>query len=227
MLPYTPNEEINKTFLKSPLKYDREGDLYSDTDTRNYVMMEWERPMMQDISRYLCEGNNLSVNGKVLNIGFGMGMVDEYIQEYKPLEHWIIEGHSDVCKKMITGGWEEKKGVKCFFNRWQDIYEDLPEDYFDAIYFDTYQDHEQHLFADRALKLIKIGGRLSFFNDFFINNIDESICNEVDKYYKDWLPSNFKMDIKNTYIDSVTSHSSYNHMVAGNYYVHVILEREW
>ena len=223
MLPYKPNPELNKTFLEQTLKYDDNGELCTDTEVLDYVMMEWERPMMLDISRYLCEGKE---DIKILNVGFGMGIIDTYIQEYNPSEHWIIEGHPDVCKRMADDGWDKKTGVKCFFDRWQDVYEDLPEDHFDAIYFDTYEDHEQHLFSDRALKLIKKGGKVSFFNDLFVDSVsDSAVTDDIKKYYGDWVPENFKMSIENTYIEEVPEHSNYSHNLAKNYYLHIILER--
>jgi|TARA_R110000772_G_scaffold192574_1_gene303524 protein arginine N-methyltransferase 2 len=222
MLPYTPTPELNIKFLETPLEYNDNGDLRAQQD-HDYVMMEWERPMMLDISRYLCEGKE---DVKILNVGFGMGIIDTYIQNYNPLEHWIIEGHPDVCKRMVVDGWDIRKGVKCLFSRWQDVYQELPEDHFDAIYFDTYNDHEQHLFADRALKLVKKGGKLSFFNDLFTGSVaDNASTDDVEAYYVDWLPDNFKMSIENTYIKKVPEHSNYSPGLTDNYYLHIILER--
>lgn len=56
----------------------------------------------------------------VLNIGFGLGIIDGMLQEKKPARHVIVEAHPDVYKKMLELGWGEKAGVEIVFGRWQD-----------------------------------------------------------------------------------------------------------
>ena len=62
--------------------------------------------------------------GAVLNVGFGMGLIDEAIQRRfeandKLVSHTIIEAHPEVYAKMLKDGWDKKKGVKILFGRWQ------------------------------------------------------------------------------------------------------------
>jgi len=58
----------------------------------------------------------------VLNVGFGMGMVDEAIEKYDGVvEHTIVEAHPDVYERMMKCGWGEKKNVRIVFGRWQDV----------------------------------------------------------------------------------------------------------
>jgi protein arginine N-methyltransferase 2 len=57
----------------------------------------------------------------VLNVGFGMGLVDEAIQRYEPEEHTIVEAHPEVYERMLKLGWGEKKNVRIVFGRWQDV----------------------------------------------------------------------------------------------------------
>jgi hypothetical protein len=45
-----------------------------DEDDRG-VMMEWERPLMRAHAEVVCQAK-----GDVLNVGFGMGIVDGFIQ---------------------------------------------------------------------------------------------------------------------------------------------------
>jgi protein arginine N-methyltransferase 2 len=45
-----------------------------DEDDRG-VMMEWERPLMRAHAEVVCQ-----TKGDVLNVGFGMGIVDGFIQ---------------------------------------------------------------------------------------------------------------------------------------------------
>ena len=48
--------------------------------------MQWEAPLMAAHAEVICRGS-----GDVLNVGFGMGIIDTYIQGYAPRSHTIIE----------------------------------------------------------------------------------------------------------------------------------------
>jgi hypothetical protein len=45
-----------------------------------------------------------SSGGDVLNVGFGMGLVDTAIQKRKPKSHTIVEAHPGVYEKMLRDG---------------------------------------------------------------------------------------------------------------------------
>ena len=45
-----------------------------------------------------------SAGGDVLNVGFGMGIVDTAIQRRRPRSHTIIEAHPDVHRRMLDTG---------------------------------------------------------------------------------------------------------------------------
>ena len=80
------------------------------------IMMAWEKPLMEAHAKAVCSGG-----GHILNIGFGMGLVDTAIQQYKPATHTIIEAHPEVYNRMLHTGWGEKDNVKIIFGRWQDV----------------------------------------------------------------------------------------------------------
>lgn len=92
--------------------------LDSAPDSGDAVMMEWERPLMEAHAELIC-----SQGGDVLNVGFGMGLIDSAIQRRfvdKGLStHTIIEAHKDVYEKMLKDGWDKKPGVTILFGRWQ------------------------------------------------------------------------------------------------------------
>jgi protein arginine N-methyltransferase 2 len=48
------------------------------------VMMSWERPLMQAHTSLLTCNQK---NKRVLNVGFGMGIIDTALQEYDPSLH--------------------------------------------------------------------------------------------------------------------------------------------
>lgn len=84
------------------------------------VMMAWERPLMEAHAKAIC-----SRGGHVLNIGFGMGLVDSAIQQYSPTSHTIVEAHPEVYVRMLQTGWGEKENVKIVFGRWQEVISQL------------------------------------------------------------------------------------------------------
>ncbi|KAL0325438.1 UNVERIFIED_CONTAM: protein arginine N-methyltransferase 2 [Sesamum radiatum] len=94
-------------------------DKVMDTESKA-VMMAWERPLMEAHAKAICSGG-----GHILNVGFGMGLVDTAIQQYTPVSHTIIEAHPEVYDRMLRTGWGEKENVKIVFGRWQDVLSQL------------------------------------------------------------------------------------------------------
>ena len=77
------SEEIASSvaYLQQPLHYEQGGDgadvLMAKDDDKDEqgdhaVMMTWEQPLMEAHANVICTGR-----GDVLNIGFGLGIVDE------------------------------------------------------------------------------------------------------------------------------------------------------
>ncbi|KAI3465282.1 hypothetical protein Pfo_021945 [Paulownia fortunei] len=129
-------------------------------DTENKaIMMAWERPLMEAHAKAICSGG-----GHILNIGFGMGLVDTAIQQYTPLTHTIVEAHPEVYARMLQTGWGEKENVKIIFGRWQDVLSQLES--YDGIFFDTYGEYYEDMreFHQHLPQLLKPGGIYSFFN---------------------------------------------------------------
>jgi type IV protein arginine methyltransferase len=70
--------EDNLAYLNQKLTYD--GDKLLDANGEA-VMMAWEKPLMLAHAHLLCQSG-----GDVLNVGFGLGLIDEAIQGYvRPL----------------------------------------------------------------------------------------------------------------------------------------------
>lgn len=132
----------NKAFLKSRLRFEvgSNGEERCVDEEGNGVMMGWELPIMQETARLLCEGRDrmeeaddvdrpaaeeaeegdgVGTDGfSVLNVGFGLGLVDSELQKYKPKRHVIIEPHPDVLAHARRKGWYEKEGVQFFEGTW-------------------------------------------------------------------------------------------------------------
>jgi protein arginine N-methyltransferase 2 len=155
----------NQAYLTSPATY--QGDVLLEAPTSDAVMMEWERPLMELHAAALCGPGQ---GARVLNVGFGMGIVDELLQARSPAEHTIVEAHPDVLREMERRGWTARPGVRVVAGRWQDVLHALGP--FEAVFFDTFGEHLDDLREfHRALpRLLAPGGAYSFFNGMCPNS---------------------------------------------------------
>jgi hypothetical protein len=142
-------------YLSEKPKYHSNGEFQAE-DGR-WIMLEWEREIMEESAKVICQNG-----GDILNVGFGMGIIDSYIQTHNPRTHWIIEGHPTVQKKIIEDGWLKKPNVKVIFKPWQEVYDYLPK--FDGIYFDTWDENQSDFDLNMDL-MLKPKGIYSFFNN--------------------------------------------------------------
>lgn len=102
-----------KPYLQQRVEYS-EGKLVDEENKG--VMMAWENPLMAAHAKAVCANG-----GHVLNVGFGMGLVDTAIQGHQPASHTIIEAHPEVYQRMLETGWGDKPNVRILFGRWQDV----------------------------------------------------------------------------------------------------------
>ncbi|VUC28657.1 unnamed protein product [Clonostachys rosea] len=173
-------------YLKSELTYD-DGKLV-DSDL-NGVMMAWETDIMKRSVAALLP--DAPTGKRILNIGFGMGIVDGMFAELKPSRHHIIEAHPAVLEHVAKPdskfgpNWEksgpEEGAYKIHAGKWQEVVPKLLEqgEVYDAIYFDTFgEDYSQlHMFfTEYLLGLMDEEGRFSFFNGL---GADRRICYDV------------------------------------------------
>ncbi len=136
-----------KDFLKQKLKFDGDSGVYDEYGEP--VMVDWEDEWMEESAKVIC-----SKGGRILNIGYGLGIIDRYIQTYDIKHHTIIEPHPDIHKKMIKDGWFTKPNVTVLPVEWQEVnFEDIGT--FDGIFFDAYYIADQ-----------KFAGGKGFLEDF-------------------------------------------------------------
>jgi protein arginine N-methyltransferase 2 len=149
-------------YLQSNLTYDEQKLLDDDA---NGVMMAWETDIMRRTAEVLLPKPDL----RVLNVGFGMGIVDGFFQERSPKAHHIIEAHPQAVAKMKGNGWDQRPGVVIHEGKWQDVIPKLLEqgEVFDAIYFDTFAEDYSALksfFEDSVIGLLDEKGIFGFFH---------------------------------------------------------------
>ncbi|KAJ2393835.1 hypothetical protein GGI05_002302 [Coemansia sp. RSA 2603] len=160
----------NDDYLKQPVVYS--GDSLIDAEKQG-VMMAWEAPLMELHAKVICGSPGKSV----LNIGFGMGIIDTALQNLSPGKHVIVEAHPDVYQHMKDEGWDKKPNVHILFGRWQDKLDDIRAlGPYDGVFFDTFgefykdlDDFHKAIFATSDDGLIKPvlsqpNGVYSFFN---------------------------------------------------------------
>ena len=83
------------------------------------VMMDWEAPIMSASAAYVTQGG-----GKILEVGFGMGISAGYIQSHSISSHTIIENHPQVIERLET--WASgKSNVTIVSQSWQEVTQSL------------------------------------------------------------------------------------------------------
>lgn len=183
--------EHQDEYLKAKLEY-TDNSLVTQ-ENRDGVMMDWETDIMR-----LARDSLFKYAGKepvVLNIGFGMGIIDTLIQEQSPYKHYICEAHPDVLARMREDGWFERDNVVVLEGRWQDTLSALLDEgtvFFDAIYYDTFSEHYSDMLElyDNVVGLLKPEGVFSFFNGL---GADRRVCYDVYRRIVDVDVRNYGM----------------------------------
>ncbi|CAO1634044.1 unnamed protein product [Parajaminaea phylloscopi] len=144
-----PSGEVansNAAFLASRLRFftDEKGKERCLDEDDNMVMAAWEGEIMRRTARALCEDHPARTEGlRVLNIGYGLGIVDDLFQTYKPSRHVIVEPHPDVVAFFESKPISSAPGVELVAKRWEDALSDYNLGEFDVIYADPYaQDYK-------------------------------------------------------------------------------------
>lgn len=161
-------ESANAAYLRQKLRYE-DGKLMDEDGEA--VMMGWETPLMELHADVVC--GPVPGARDVLNVGFGLGIIDAEIQARRPRSHTIIEAHPDVYARMVELGWDRKPGVRIIFGRWQDAVRKLLPGSLDGIFFDTYSEYyeDQREFQAELPRLLRPGGVYSFFNGLAPDNM--------------------------------------------------------
>ena len=182
-VPLDEMDAVKPAYLTQAIRYNSEDTALLDADN-DAVMMEWERPLM---SLHASIITNNQANLRVLNVGFGMGIIDTELQsKYKPSQHVIIEAHPTVYQRMLTDGWGRKAGVELFFGKWQDVVPILINEKrykFDGVFFDTFGEHwidMENFHAHLPNLLYSPSGVYSFFNGLAPDNVFfHGVCCQV------------------------------------------------
>ncbi|AEO53872.1 hypothetical protein MYCTH_2295764 [Thermothelomyces thermophilus ATCC 42464] len=184
--PDTEAEVTSEAYLRSKLTYS-DGKLVDDNG--NGVMMAWETDIMRRSVEALLP--NKEPGKRILNIGFGMGIIDTMFAETKPSKHHIIEAHPGVLEHISRPGskfgaaWEESGpapgAFKVYKGKWQEVCQQLLAEgqVYDSVYFDTFGEDYSQLrlfFTEFIPGLLDGQGRFGFFNGL---GADRLVCYDV------------------------------------------------
>ena len=101
------------SYLTQKLHYTEDGTKLLDANNEA-VMMGWEGPLMLEHARIISREKQ---GQRVMNVGFGLGLIDEALQKFNPSLHIIIEAHPDVYAHALKLGWGDKPGVHLLFGK--------------------------------------------------------------------------------------------------------------
>jgi hypothetical protein len=162
-------------------KKDKLGkDILCDKEEKHQVMMEWEKPYMEESIK------QLNPFGKVLEIGFGLGYTATKLCSFTNVtEYNVIE-----CTPIVWNKFEEFKSeqhtlrpelkVKLIKGRWEDVLQTTG--IYDCIYFDDYVLSSNQVINDRFIEFLynmllnhtRIGSRISVYSN---NNVKDKYNN--------------------------------------------------
>lgn len=133
------------------------------------VMQGWEDGYMAELAAIAARSG-----GRILEVGFGMGISARYIQRCQEVRsHVVIECHQDVVRFALAQCAEGVSSGRLILVNgfWEDVVPCLQGESFDGILFDSIElDREPHPFNSFAFfhaahRLLRPGGVFTYFSD--------------------------------------------------------------
>jgi spermidine synthase len=122
-----------------------------------FVMMSWEQDLMKHHA-YIATLNQ----GHVLEIGFGMGISAQYIQDFGCSTHTIVESHPDILTRLQFWA-TDKPNVNIISGDWLEMQDIICQQQYDAIFYDA-DCNNSPKFRDVIVdKTLKINGVFTYF----------------------------------------------------------------
>tara|TARA_Y100000310_G_scaffold105664_1_gene104139 strand:+ start:10038 stop:10751 length:714 start_codon:yes stop_codon:yes gene_type:complete len=217
-----PNEltKVDKsTWADSSVEVNSRG--YLKVQGRS-VMEMWQKEYMAEFAKAVA-----SKGGRILEVGFGMGLSASAIQKYPIDEHMIIEPNNTIFETLKLFAKKASNKVVGVHGMWQEVINDKelfhPNSFdgifFDASPFDKKELHQrQFQFGKLAWNLLKKGGTYAYCNLCSIGYLKDKYNNWDNLFRKTQLPglkqAGFKENdimYKVIKVDSPQNHPKYQH----------------
>jgi spermidine synthase len=96
-----------------------------------YVMMAWETDLMKLHAQHVTANG-----GNILEIGFGMGISAQFIQDFGCATHTIVESHPDILQKLREWA-KDKPNVTIIQGDWFELQDTISQKQYDGIFYDA------------------------------------------------------------------------------------------
>ena len=119
------------------------------TQPDRYVMMAWETDLMKLHAQRVTQNG-----GDILEIGFGMGISAQFIQDFGCSSHTIVEIHPDILIRLHEWA-KDKPNVTIIQGDWFELQDTICESQYDGIFYDAdcvKSSKFKNAIVDRALK---------------------------------------------------------------------------
>lgn len=129
------------------------------------VMEDWEVPYMKQLAEIAT-----SKGGKVLEVGFGMGISAGFIQKAEIRSHIIIEANKYIAELAREFCKTAQHTAQVLEGLAKEVIEQIPDNSLDGILHDAYPLDESEVmnqvhFAKIAFRKLKPGGVFTYFSD--------------------------------------------------------------
>lgn len=131
-----------------------------------FVMMSWETDLMKLHAQHVTKNG-----GDILEIGFGMGISAQFIQDLGCRSHTIVESHPEILQRLHKWA-KDKSNVIIVHGDWFELQDIICQKQYDGIFYDADCNRSpffREKIVDRALKK---DGIFTYFSP-----------NGTDKYY--------------------------------------------
>lgn len=123
-----------------------------------FVMMSWEHKLMKQHAQRVTQNG-----GDILEIGFGMGISAQYIQEFGCATHTIVESHPDILQRLHAWA-KDKTNVTIIQGDWFKLQYAVYKTKYDGIFYDA--DCKKYLFFRKTIvdKCLRPNGIFTYFD---------------------------------------------------------------